>query len=61
MTDIYKDNPSAREIIRHAIQRSNKPLNKYNESMHQNTEAITGEPNDRTAYDVGNEPEHRNL
>ena len=45
------------KIQREAIQRSNRPLNKYNESMHQNTEALTGESNDRTAFDVGTEQE----
>ena len=59
MTDIYKDNLSAQSIIRSAIARSNRPLNKYNESMHQDTEAITGIPNDRTSADVGEEPLHR--
>lgn len=47
-------------IQNQAIKRSNRPLNKYNTSIHQNTEALTGEPNDRTAYDVGIEPEVKN-
>ena len=57
MTDIYKNNLSAQSIIRSAIARSNR--NKYNESIHQNTEELSAEPNDRTAYDVGEEPLHR--
>ncbi len=60
MIDIHKDNLSAQLIIRGAINRSNRPLNKYNESIHQNTEALSGEPNDRTAYDVGTERELTN-
>jgi hypothetical protein len=56
--DIYSGNISAREIIRKAIERSNKPHNKYNTSMHMNTEALSGEPNDRTSYDAGEEPDY---
>lgn len=44
-------------IMNQAIARSNKPLNKYNTAMHMDTEALTGEPSDRTAYDVGTEME----
>jgi len=36
--------------MRQAIERSNR--NKYNESMHLDTEELTGEPNDRTAADA---------
>jgi hypothetical protein len=55
--DIFSNNISAREIIRRAIERSNKPLNKYNTAMHTQTEALSGIPNDRTGYDAGNDPE----
>lgn len=34
------------QIIREAVRRSNKPLNKYNEAMHMETGEFTGEPND---------------
>lgn len=61
MTDVFKDNLSAQSIIRGAINRSNRPLNKYNESMHQNTEALTGEPGDREPSDIGIEPEKTNF
>lgn len=61
MTDIYKDNLSAKIIMSQAIKRSNKWSNKYNESMHRTTEELTGEPNDRTACDCGNEPEKHNF
>jgi hypothetical protein len=57
--DNFKDNPSAQEIMRHAINKSNRPINKYNFPLHQNTEALTGEQSDRTAYDVGSEMEHK--
>lgn len=59
MTDIYKNNLSAQAIIRSAIARSNRPLNKYNESMHQNTEELSAESNDRKGYDCGMEMELR--
>jgi hypothetical protein len=52
---------NAKQIIRQAIERSNRPLNKYNTAMHMDTEEMTGQPNDRTAYDVGTEPEHKNF
>ena len=55
--DIYKNNLSAQIRMTQAIGRSNKWSNKYNESMHRATEELTGEPNDRTAYDVGTEKE----
>jgi len=55
--DIYKNNLSAQSIIRSAIARSNRPLNKYNEGMHMNTGEIVGEFSDRTSYDTGNDPE----
>lgn len=57
MTDIYKNNPQAQSIIRGAIIRSNRPLNKYSESIHQNTEELSMESNDRTGYDCGMERE----
>lgn len=41
---------NSRAIMRQAIERSNR--NKYNESMHLDTEELTGEPNDRTAADA---------
>jgi hypothetical protein len=59
--DIYKNNISAQGVMLRAIQRSNRPLNKYNEGMHMITEELAGEPNDRTAYDCGNEPEKHNF
>ena len=40
-----------------AVERSNRPLNKYNTAMHIDTEELSGEVNDRTAYDVGTEME----
>ena len=55
--NIFEHNPSAMRIIREAIRRSNKPLNKYSESIHQSTEALSGESNDRMAYDAGMEME----
>jgi hypothetical protein len=48
---------NAREIMRKAIERANRSLNKYNESMHHDTEVLTGEVSDRTGYDAGNDPE----
>lgn len=53
--DIYKNNLSAQSVIRNAIARSNKALNKYNEGMHMNTEELSSEPNDRTSADIGME------
>ena len=57
MTDIYKNNLSAQSVIRNAVARSNKALNKYNEGIHMNTEELSSEPNDRTGYDCGMERE----
>lgn len=54
---IYKDNISARTIISNVISKCQKPINKYNLSLLQETEELSGEPSDRTAYDVGEEPE----
>lgn len=59
--ETYKNNLSAQSIIRGAISRSNKPLNKYNEFIHRNTEELVGESNDRTSYDCGIEMEKYNL
>lgn len=50
-------NPRVAQIALKAILRSNKPLSKYNTAMHMSTEELTGEPSDRTAYDVGTEME----
>lgn len=50
-------NPRIRVIQLQAMQRSNKPLNKYNTALHMITEELTEEPNDRTASDVGIEQE----
>lgn len=50
-------NPRSITIQKRAIERSNRPLNKYNTAMHMDTEELTGEPNDRTSYDVGTEQE----
>lgn len=50
-----------RIIQMRAIQRSNRPLNKYSEAIHNDTEALTGESNDRTAYDCGMEPKRHNF
>jgi hypothetical protein len=50
-------NPRIKTIIAQAINRSNKPLNKYNTALHMDTEELSGEPNDRTGYDVGVEME----
>lgn len=61
MTNIYKDNLSAQGIMLRAIQRSNRPLNKYSEAIHQNTEELSGEPNDRNSSDVGMELEKTNF
>lgn len=47
---------NSKEIARKAIARSNKPLNKYNEAIHMETEELTGEANDRVAADAGNDP-----
>lgn len=60
MADIYANNLSAQRIIRQTIARSNKPTNKYNESLHLHTEELANEPNDRTAYDAGMELEKQN-
>jgi len=59
--DIYKNNLSAKTIMLQAIRRSNKRSNKYNEGMHMETEELANEPNDRTSYDCGNEPERHNF
>ncbi len=48
------------QMQREAIRRSNKPLNKYSEAVHQNTEALTDEVSDRTAADIGMEMEIKN-
>lgn len=45
------------KLQRDAIRRSNKPLNKYSEAVHQNTENLTDDVSDRGAYDVGTEME----
>lgn len=55
---IFKDNPSARSIIKGMIDKANKY--KYNFGMNDLVESLTGIPSDRTAYDVGEEPERRN-
>jgi hypothetical protein len=54
---IYGNNLSALSIINKAISRSNKPTNKYNEVVHQNTEELSGEVNDRVGFDCGMEME----
>lgn len=43
------------------IARANLSKNKYNFPMLHNTEVLTGEPSDRTAYDVGTEMEPHNF
>jgi hypothetical protein len=48
---------NSKTIIRQAVERSNRPANKYNTALHMSTEELSGEPNDRTAYDVGTEQE----
>lgn len=48
---------NSRQIIRQTIERSNKPLNKYNTAMHENTAELVDFPNDRTGYDCGMEME----
>ena len=48
---------NSREIMRNALARANKALNKYNESMHHDVEVLTGEVSDRTCADAGNDPE----
>jgi hypothetical protein len=48
---------NSKSIARQAIERSNRPLNKYNTSLHMSTEELSGEVNDRTGYDVGTEQE----
>ena len=54
------ENPRVKTIQNQAIERSNRPLNKYNEAMHRDTEAFTGIPGDRTGYDCGMEMEIKN-
>lgn len=58
--NMYRNNPSATRIINEAIRKANGPTMKYNESFSRNVEELTGEPNDRTAYDTGNDPEPLN-
>jgi hypothetical protein len=46
---------NSKEIIRKAIEKANKM---FNPSYNQHTEALSGEPSDRTAYDyAGSEQE----
>lgn len=47
---------NARKIISSWIAKANKL--KYNFSFNQMVENASGEPSDRTAYDVGEEPIH---
>jgi len=47
---------NARRIIANWIRKANSSQ-KYNESFCQMIEEVTGEPNDRTAYDAGNYPQ----
>jgi len=56
MPDIYKNNLSARAIINSKVRQAN--AKKYNFSLNQEAEEMSGEPNDREAYDVGIEPEN---
>lgn len=43
-------------IERETLRRVSLPKNKYNFPLHNHVEALTGEPSDRTVYDVGEEP-----
>lgn len=52
-------NPRVRTIKLQAIKRANLPKNKYNFPLLEHTAELVGEPSDRTAYDVGGEPEKR--
>lgn len=53
--DIYKDNLSAQIRIRQVINRANK---QFNPSLNQTAEEMSGESNDRTAFDyAGTEQE----
>jgi hypothetical protein len=52
---------NSRSIIRKAIEKANRSNMKYNMAHSMHVEELTGEPNDRTPYDVGTEPEYRNF
>jgi hypothetical protein len=59
MTDIFKDNLSAQKIIRNKINQANKL--KYNFSVNHEAENMSGDPNDRTEYDAGNDPRELSI
>jgi hypothetical protein len=65
MKDQFQNNPSARAIINSYIKKGGLDKYKYNFSVHNQVESITGEPSDRSPYDVGSEMEskinHDNL
>lgn len=48
---------NSKRIQREAIAKSGLPKNKYNFSMHNDTEHLTGEPSDVQESDAGMEPE----
>ena len=50
-----------RAIAKSMIERANDGRHKYNESYNVMVEDISGEANDRTAYDVGEEPQRSNF
>lgn len=49
---------NALSIIRQALEKANKPNMRYNVAHSMHVEELSGEPNDRTAYDVGSEIEY---
>ncbi len=56
---IFKDNPSARKIIRSKIKELDEPMNKYNPAKIKMLEEFIGEPSAdyREASDVGLDPQ----
>jgi hypothetical protein len=53
---------NSREIIRNAVRRAEKPINKYNEGLQRSTEDYGVIAADyRGGYDTGNYPERHNF
>jgi len=54
---MYTPPLSGQRIIRERLRKAQEPLKKYHEPFAQDTEELTGEPNDRTNADAGVEME----
>ncbi len=60
MHEIYKNNPSARKIIKDTEEKANAPKNIFAFNMQQHWADILGYEGDRTAADIGIDPEITN-